>query len=121
MFPHGEEELEGVANRTDFDLGSHTKNQNDFKITSEVMKNSSSTTKLAVQDLEEKKWYIPYVIEPSAGVDRGVLAVLNEAYKTEKFADGKERSLLALKPHLSPIKAAIIPLKRNNEEIVSKD
>jgi len=41
-------------------------------------------------------------------------------YKTEKFADGKERTLLALKPHLSPIKAAIIPLKRNNEEIVSK-
>ena len=68
LFPHGEEELEGIANRTDFDLGSHTKNQNDFKITSEVMKNSSSTTKLAVQDLEEKKWYIPYVIEPSAGV-----------------------------------------------------
>jgi len=83
VFPHGEEELEGVANRTDFDLGSHTKNQNDFKITSEVMKNSSSTTKLAVQDLEEKKWYIPYVIEPSAGVDRGVLALLNEAYREE--------------------------------------
>ena len=53
-------------------------------------------------------------------MDRGVLAVLNEAYKIEKFDDGKERTLLALKPHLSPIKAAIIPLKRNNDEIVAK-
>ena len=61
-----------------------------------------------------------FVIEPSAGVDRGVLAVLNEAYKIQKFDDGKERTLLALKPHLSPIKAAIIPLKRNNDEIVAK-
>ena len=53
-------------------------------------------------------------------MDRGVLAVLNEAYKIEKFGDGKERTLLAFKPHLSPIKAAIIPLKRNNDEIVAK-
>ena len=119
VFPHGEEELEGVANRTDFDLGSHTKNQNDFKITSEVMKNSSSTTKLAIQDLEEKKWYIPYVIEPSAGVDRGVLALLNEAYREENVDKDNKRILLSLKPHLSPIKAAVIPLKKNNEELVN--
>ena len=119
VFPHGEEELEGVANRTDFDLGSHTKNQNDFKITSEVMKNSSSTTKLAVQDLEEKKWYIPYVIEPSAGVDRGVLALLNEAYREENLDKDNKRILLSLKPHLSPIKAAVIPLKKNNEKLVN--
>jgi len=118
VFPHGEEELEGVANRTDFDLGSHTKNQNDFKITSEVMKNSSSTTKLAIQDLEEKKWYIPYVIEPSAGVDRGVLALLNEAYREENVDKDNKRILLSLKPHLSPIKAAVIPLKKNNDEFV---
>ena len=79
-FPHGLEELEGIANRTDFDLGSHTKNQNDFKISADVIKNNQSTTKLSIQNLESKEWYIPYVIEPSAGVDRGVFALLNEAY-----------------------------------------
>jgi len=119
LFPHGEEELEGVANRTDFDLGSHTKNQKDFKIDSKVMENNESTTKLAVQNLEEKKWYIPYVIEPSAGVDRGILALLNEAYKEESIDKDNKRILLSLKPHLSPIKAAVIPLKKNNEELVN--
>ena len=119
-FPHGIEELEGIANRTDFDIGSHTRHQKDFKIESKVIENEHSVTKLAIQNKKNNEWVIPFVIEPSAGVDRGFLAILNEAYKTEKFADGKERTLLALKPHLSPIKAAIIPLKRNKEEIVSK-
>ncbi len=115
-FPHGNEELEGIANRTDFDLGSHTKNQDEFDISAKVMENKKSTTKLAIHKLEEKKWIIPFVIEPSAGVDRGVLALLNEAY----FEDEKNsRTVLALKPHLSPIKAAVIPLKRNNEELVN--
>ena len=50
-FPHGLEELEGIANRTDFDLGSHTKNQSEFKISAEVMENKNSTTKLAVGSL----------------------------------------------------------------------
>ena len=62
----------------------------------------------------------PYVIEPSAGVDRGFLAVLNEAYKIEKLENGKERTVLSLKSHLSPIKAAVIPLKRNNQDLVNK-
>ena len=93
-FPHGSEELEGIANRTDFDLGSHSKNQTDLAITAKVMKNSSSNAKLAVQDQKTKKWIVPYVIEPAAGVDRGVLAVLNEAYKLEKLKDGKERTVL---------------------------
>ena len=118
-FPHGSEELEGIANRTDFDLGSHTKNQDDFSINSSVNKNENSTTKLGVQNLEKKKFYIHYVIEPSAGVDRGVLALLNEAYKEEKIKDENSRIVLALKPHLSPIKAAVIPLKKNNEKIVN--
>ena len=118
LFPHGEEELEGIANRTDFDLGSHTKNQDDFNINSKVMKNNSSTTKLAVQNLEDKKWYIPFVIEPSAGVDRGVLALLNESYKEENTDKDTKRILLSLKQHLSPVKAAVIPLKKNNNEIV---
>ena len=119
-FPHGKEELEGIANRTDFDLGSHTKNQKDYNISSDVKKNEHSTTKLGVQNLEEKTSYIPYVIEPSAGVDRGLLAILNEAYTVEALESGNSRTVLKLKPHLSPIKAAVIPLKKNNEEIVTK-
>ena len=115
QFPHGLEELEGVANRTDFDLGSHTKNQKDFNIQANVKENKNSTTKLAIQDLEKKEWFVPFVIEPSAGVERGVLAILNEAYTVE---EENNRTLLKLKSHLSPIKAAIIPLKRNNAELV---
>ena len=118
-FPHGLEELEGIANRADFDLGSHTKNQGALSLTSKTMENDESTMRLAVQDLEAKKWYVPYVIEPSAGVDRGVLAILNEAFTVEAVGDGKERTVLKLKPHLSPIKAAVIPLKKNNAELVS--
>ena len=118
-FPHGLEELEGIANRTDFDLGSHTKNQDALSLTSKTMENDESTMRLAVQDLEAKKWYVPFVIEPSAGVDRGVLAILNEAFTVEAVGDGKERTVLKLKPHLSPIKAAVIPLKKNNDELVS--
>ena len=119
-FPHGLEELEGIANRTDFDLGSHSKNQDELNITATVMENNKSNTKLAIQDLETKKWVVPYVIEPSAGVDRGVLAIMNEAYNVEDLGDGKERVVLKLKPHLSPIKAAVIPLKKNNKDLVNK-
>ena len=117
-FPHGLEELEGIANRTDFDLGSHSKNQKDLDIHSNVLENNESNARLALQDVETKKWFVPYVIEPSAGVDRGVLAILNEAYKVEELEDGKTRTVLKLKPHLSPIKAAVIPLKKNNKELV---
>ena len=119
-FPHGLEELEGIANRTDFDIGSHTKNQNDYEIKSDVIKNEDSVTKLAFQNKISNSWIIPYVIEPSAGVDRGFLAILNEAYKIEKLENGKERTVLSLKSHLSPIKAAVIPLKRNNQNLVDK-
>ena len=119
-YPHGTEELEGIANRTDFDLGSHTKGQNDLDIKAKVTKNSQSNSKLAIQDLETKEWFLPYVIEPSAGVDRGFLAILNEAYSEEMLDDGKKRTLLSIKPHLAPIKVAVIPLKRNNEEMVMK-
>jgi len=118
QFPHGLEELEGIANRTDFDLGSHSKNQEELGISAKINVNNSSNAKLAIQDIDTKKWSVPYVIEPSAGVDRGVLAVLNEAYKVEKLDDGKERVVLAFAPHLAPIKVAVIPLKKNNEELV---
>ena len=118
-FPHGEEELEGIANRTDFDLGSHSKNQDQLNIQSKIRKNSDSNSRLAIQNKDTNEWIVPFVIEPSAGVERGVLAILNEAYKVEKLEDGKERIVLALKPHLSPIKAAVIPLKKNNDDLVS--
>ena len=75
-FPHGLEELEGIANRTDFDLGSHTKNQDELNISANVVENKSSNTRLAIQNIETKEWVVPYVIEPSAGVDRGVLCLL---------------------------------------------
>ena len=117
-FPHGLEELEGIANRTDFDLGSHSKKQDELNITANVMKNNSSNTRLAIQDQDTNKWVVPYVIEPSAGVERGILAIINEAYNVEKLENGKERTVLKLKPHLSPIKAAVIPLKKNNDELV---
>ena len=119
-YPHGTEELEGIANRTDFDLGSHTKGQNDLDIKAKVTENTQSNSKLAIQDLDTKEWFLPYVIEPSAGVDRGFLAILNEAYNEEILDDGKKRTVLSIKPHLAPIKVAVIPLKRNNEEMVMK-
>ncbi len=117
-FPHGLEELEGIANRTDFDLGSHSKNQEDLDIKAKVVKNSSSNAKLAIQEQDTQKWMIPFVIEPSAGVERAFLAILNEAYKLEELDEGKTRVLLSLKPHLAPVKAAVIPLKKNNKDLV---
>ena len=117
-FPHGVEELEGVANRTDFDLGSHTKHQSALAIRAEVLPNEESNARLAVRD--DDGWVVPYVIEPSAGVDRGVLAVLNEAFAIEPLENGGERVVLRLRPHLAPVKAAVLPLKRNHEGIVGR-
>ena len=117
-FPHGLEELEGIANRTDFDLGSHSKQQDEININSSVKVNKNSNSKMAVQN-ESGSWFVPYVIEPSAGVERGFLAILNEAYSIEKLDDGKNRLVLNLKPHLAPVKAAVIPLKKNNKELVT--
>ena len=117
-FPHGLEELEGIANRTDFDLGSHSKKQEELNIKSNVAANKDSNSKLAVQD-EEGNWVVPFVIEPSAGVERGFLAILNEAYNVENLDDGNSRVVLKLKPHLAPVKVAVIPLKKNNEDIVN--
>ena len=116
-FPHGLEELEGIANRTDFDLGSHSKNQNELNLQSKIKENKHSNSKLAVQN-EDNSWSVPYVIEPSAGVERGFLAILNEAFREEELENGSKRIVLGLKPHLSPIKAAIVPLKKNNSELV---
>jgi glycyl-tRNA synthetase len=82
-FPHGLEELEGIANRTDFDLGSHSKEQASLGLRSRVAPNLHSTEKLTWFDPEAKQHLVPFVIEPSAGVDRGVLALLCEAYAEE--------------------------------------
>ena len=119
-FPHGFDEIEGVANRQDFDLGSHTKNQEEFDIQAKVMENKDSNTKLNYQDVINKKNYIPFVIEPSAGLDRGLLAILCEAYTHEDLGDGKDRIVMKFKKHLAPVKVAVIPLAKNNEKIVAK-
>ncbi|MBQ8784496.1 MAG: glycine--tRNA ligase [Alphaproteobacteria bacterium] len=119
QFPHGMEELEGIANRTDYDLGNHTKAQDEMNLTSNCHKNNESTQKLCIMD-DKNKWVVPFVIEPSMGVDRGVLAVMTEAYTEEDLGEGNSRIVLKLKKHLAPIKVAVIPLKKNNEQIMAK-
>ena len=119
QFPHGMEELEGIANRTDYDLGNHTKAQAEMNLTSHCHKNPDSTQKLCIMT-DDGKWVVPFVIEPSMGVDRGVLAVMTEAYTEEDLGNGNSRIVLKLKKHLAPIKVAIIPLKKNNEQIMAK-
>ncbi len=118
-FPHGFEELEGISNRTDYDLGSHTQGQNELNIDAKVAVNKESIAKLTIQD-PPGKHFIPYVIEPSAGLDRGVLAILTDAYEEETLKDGKQRLVLKIKPHLAPVKVAIIPLKRNDRLLLEK-
>lgn len=120
QFPHGMEELEGIANRTDYDLGNHTKGQDELNLSSHCHENPESTTKLCIRDEESNNWVVPFVIEPSMGVDRGVLAVMTEAYEEEDLGAGNSRIVLKLKKHLAPIKVAVIPLKKNNEQIMSK-
>ena len=119
-FPHGLEELEGIANRRDFDLGSHTKNQQELALAAKVAPNADSNARLAVRNPDTGDWTVPYVIEPSAGVDRGILAVMNEAYRQQELDNGTRRTVLSFKPHLAPVKAAVLPLKRNHEGIVAK-
>lgn len=96
QFPHGMEELEGIANRTDYDLGNHTKAQEEMNLTSHCHPNPDSTQKLCIMD-DSNKWVVPFVIEPSMGVDRGVLAVMTEAYEEEDLGGGNSRIVLKLK------------------------
>lgn len=117
-FPDGFDEVEGVHNRQDFDLGSHTKAQSEFKIAAHVMENHDSTVKLAYSDPQSGESFIPFVIETAMGVNRAMLAVMIEAYTEETLPDGKTRTVLKLKPKLSPVKAAVIPLARNVPELV---
>ena len=117
-FPDGFDEVEGIHNRQDFDLGSHTKGQKDFEIHANVLENKDSTTKLSYSDPQSGENFIPYVIETAMGVNRAMLAVMIEAYEEEDLGDGKTRTVLKLKPQLSPVKAAVIPLARNVPELL---
>lgn len=118
-FPDGFDEVEGIHNRQDFDLGSHTKAQNEFKINANVMENKDSTVKLSYSDPQTGENFIPYVIETAMGVNRAMLAILHNAYTDEDLGDGKSRLVLKLKPQLSPVKTAVIPLARNVPELLT--
>jgi glycyl-tRNA synthetase len=110
------DELMGIANRTDFDLKAHSKKPEDAE---GKRLNPDATDDLSYFDEATKERYYPYVIEPAAGVNRTVLAVLLDAY-TEKTTDkGEKRVILSLHPQLAPIKVAVLPLAKNKPEIVS--
>jgi glycyl-tRNA synthetase len=109
------DELEGIANRTDFDLKAHSK-----KPVNEEGKrlNPDSTADLTYFDHESNQHVFPYVIEPSAGVDRKALAFMMDAYAEEEVR-GEKRIVLKLHPDLAPIKVAVLPLAKNKEGIVN--
>jgi glycyl-tRNA synthetase len=194
----GDQEIEGIASRTDFDLGSHTRHQQQFDLKARVMPNPDSVGRLSYFDPQINKHLIPFVIEPSAGVGRCLLAVLSEAYEeamvksppedqaaevaseleafnrsvsknekmpgemkdallsfgesiaagfpesmprieallamqgADRIPQGKKlravaqqpmdtcyRTVLRLRNHLAPVKAAVFPLKRNDDDLVS--
>jgi glycyl-tRNA synthetase len=94
LFPMGWSELEGIANRTDYDLKRHAE---------------FSGEKLEYVDTATGERYVPYVIEPSAGADRATLAFMVDAYDEEEVA-GRKRTVLRLHPRLAPVKVAVLPL-----------
>lgn len=110
------DELMGIANRTDFDLKTHSKKPENAE---GKRLNPDSTEDLSYFDDATKERFYPYVIEPAAGVNRTMLAVMMDAY-SEKINDKNEkRVVLKLKPELAPIKVAVLPLAKNKPEIVS--
>jgi len=108
-FPFGRQELEGVAYRTDYDLQQHIK---------------ASGKPLDYFDEETKQRFVPHVVEPSAGVDRTVLALICEAYDEDTAPDEKgkleTRVVLRFHPRMAPIKCSVFPLLKNNEQLVAK-
>jgi glycyl-tRNA synthetase len=108
-FPFGRQELEGVAYRTDYDLQQHIK---------------ASGKPLDYFDEETKQRFIPHVVEPSAGVDRTVLALICEAYDEDTAPDEKgkleTRIVLRFHPRMAPIKCAVFPLLKNKEPLIAK-
>jgi len=109
------EELMGIANRTDFDLRAHSKGAVDEEGN---RINPDSTEDLSYFEEATKTRFYPFVIEPSAGVNRSVLAVLMEAYSERTNDKGEKRVILKLHPELAPIKVAVLPLAKNKPEIV---
>jgi glycyl-tRNA synthetase len=103
LFPIGWSELEGIANRGDFDLTAHTQR---------------SGTKLEWVEQDGSR-YTPHVIEPAAGVNRAMLAFLCDAYDEEIVAD-RERTVLRLHPQIAPVKAAVLPLIARDTAMVEK-
>jgi glycyl-tRNA synthetase len=97
-FPIGWQELEGIANRTDFDLKAHM---------------DASSKDLRYFDDQTRERYIPYVIEPSAGADRSTLAFLVDAYDEDGPEDDR-RTVLRFHPSLAPVKVAVLPLMRKS-------
>ena len=97
LFPFGWGELWGVADRTDYDLTQHIK---------------TSGQKMEYFDPETNEKYVPYVIEPSLGVERLFLAVITEAYDEEQLEDGTTRTVMHFHPYLAPVKAAVLPLSK---------
>jgi glycyl-tRNA synthetase len=104
LFPIGWSELEGIANRGDFDLTQHSEH---------------SGTKLEYVGPDGDERYVPYVIEPAGGVDRALLAFLVDAYDEEVVAD-RERTVLRLHPEIAPVKAAVLPLIAKDGGMVGK-
>src|SRR6059058_367550 len=108
-FPFGRQELEGVAYRTDYDLQQHM---------------NASGKSLEYFDDETKQRFIPHVVEPSAGVDRTVLALICEAYSEDEAPDEKGememRVVLRFHPRMASIKCAVFPLLKNKEPLVTK-
>ncbi len=109
------DELMGIANRKDFDLKAHSKkpeNEEGKRI------NPDSTDDLSYFDPQTNERFYPYVIEPAIGVNRTLLAVMMDAYTERTNDKGEVRVILKLKPELSPIKVAVLPLAKNKPEIV---
>ena len=101
LFPFGWGELWGVADRTDYDLTQHIK---------------TSGQKLEYFDPETNEKYVPYVIEPSLGVERLFLSLVTEAYDEEQLEDGTTRTVMHFHPFLAPFKAAVLPLSKKLAE-----
>lgn len=110
------DELMGLANRTDYDLKTHSKKPEDAE---GKRLNPDSTEDLSYFDPTTNERFYPYCIEPSAGVNRTLLAVLMEAYSEKTNDKGEVRVILRLKPELAPIKVAVLPLAKNKPEIVA--
>ena len=104
LFPIGWSELEGIANRGDFDLTQHT---------------AASGTKLEWVDANSGERYTPHVIEPALGLNRSLLTFLIDAYDEEVVAE-RERTVLRLHPRLAPVKAAVLPLIGKSEDMTGK-